>query len=122
PVTVSASFGGVTQTATLTVTPLPLPTLSSLTLNPTSVIGGAQSSTGTVTLSGPAPAGGAQILLSSSNTGAARVPSSVIVPAGATTATFTVNTSFILFSTSVEISASYRSKTLTATLTVSGLL
>ncbi len=118
PVTVSASYAGVTDTASLTVTPA---TLSSLTLSPSAVMGG-DSSTGTVTLSGPAPAGGAQIMLSSSNTGAARVPSSVIVPAGATTATFTVNTSFVLFSTSVEISASYRNKTLTATLTVSGLL
>src|SRR6266849_5962200 len=54
---------------------LPPPTLSlsSLTLNPTSVIGGAQSSTGTVTLSGPAPAGGTQVALSSSNTTTANV-------------------------------------------------
>jgi hypothetical protein len=61
-------------------------------------------------------------MLSSSNTGAARVPSSVIVPAGATSATFTVNTSFMVFSTSVTISASYRGDTRTATLTVYGLL
>jgi hypothetical protein len=104
-------------TITLTVTPPPLPTVASLTLNPTSVIGGVQSSTGTVTLSGPAPAGGAQVLLSSSN-GAARVPSSVIVPAGATSATFTVNTSIVLFPTSANISASYNSTTRTASLTV----
>jgi hypothetical protein len=123
-VTISATYGGATRSASLTVTPAPppAPTLSSLTLNPTSVVGGAQSSTGTVTLSGPAPAGGAQVALSSSNTGAARVPSSVIVPAGATSVTFTVNTSIVLFSTSVKISASYRSNTLTANLTVSPLL
>ena len=101
--------------------PLPTLSLSSLTLNPSNVTGG-NSSTGTVTLSGPAPAGGAQIVLSSSNTGAARAPSSVTIPAGATSASFTVNTSFVLFSTSVQISASYRSKTLTASLTVSGML
>src|SRR5258706_8358928 len=63
-VTISAAYGGVSKSATLTVTPPPLPTLSSLTLNPTSVIGGVQSSTGTVTLSAPAPAGGAQVALS----------------------------------------------------------
>src|SRR5467141_2005609 len=79
PIAISASYGGTTQTASLSVTPPPLPTVSSLALNPTSVIGGT-SSTGTVTLSGPAPAGGAQVALSSSN-GAASVPSSVIVPA-----------------------------------------
>ncbi len=61
----------------------PALSLSSLALNPTSVAGG-NSSTGTVTLSGPAPAGGAQVALSSSNTAAATVPSSVTVPAGAT--------------------------------------
>jgi len=117
-VVVTNSAGSVTSnTATLTVTPPPLPTVSSLTLNPTSVVGGLQSSTGTVTLSGPAPAGGAQILLSSSNT-AARVTSSVTVPAGATSATFTVNTSGVLLTTSANISASYNNTTRTATLTI----
>ncbi|MGO9008551.1 MAG: beta strand repeat-containing protein, partial [Bryobacteraceae bacterium] len=53
-VTISATYGA-TLTTTLTVNP---PTLSTLTLNPTSVTGGS-SSTGTVTLSGPAPSGGA---------------------------------------------------------------
>jgi hypothetical protein len=121
-VTISATYGGATRSASLTVTPPAAPTLSSLTLNPASVRGGMQSSTGTVTLSGPAPTGGAQVALSSSNPGAASVPSSVIVPAGATSATFTVNTSIVFFSTSVRISASYRSNTLTANLTVSSLL
>jgi hypothetical protein len=121
PVTISASYGGVTRTATLTVTPSPLPTLSSLTLSPSSVTGG-NSSTGTVRLSGPAPVGGAQIMLSSSDPGTASVPSSVTVPAGATSATFTVNTSIVLSSTSVTISALYGGNTRTATLTVSPVL
>jgi hypothetical protein len=90
--------------------------LSSLSLNPTSVTGG-NSSTGTVTLSGPAPAGGAQVALASNN-GAASVPSSVTVPAGATSTTFTVSTSVVLVSTSVTISTSYNSTTQTATLSV----
>jgi hypothetical protein len=117
-VTIFAAYNGATRSASLTVTPAPPPppTVSSLTLNPANVFGG-QSSTGTVTLTGPAPAGGAQVLLSSSN-GAATVPSSVIVPAGATSATFTVNTSFVLISTSVTISASYNGTTRTATLGV----
>ena len=115
--TISAFYGGVSKSATLTVTPPPLPTVSSLTLNPTSVIGGVQSSTGAVTLSGPAPAGGVQVLLASNN-GAASVPSSVTVPAGATSATFTVSTSVVLVSTSVTISASYNSTTQAATCSV----
>jgi hypothetical protein len=46
------------------------------------------------------------------------VPSSVIVPAGATSATFRVNTSIVLFSTTATISASYNSTSRTATLSV----
>jgi subtilisin family serine protease len=118
PVTITASFGGVTQTATLTVMPAQAaPTLSSVTLNPTSVTGGAQSSTGTVTLSGSAPSGGAQVMLSSDN-GAASVPASVTVAAGASTATFMVNTSAVTASAPVTISASYAGVTKTASLTV----
>src|SRR5437588_186495 len=118
-VTISASYAGVTKTASLTVNPAPPPppTLSSLTLNPSTVIGGVQSSTGRVTLSAPAPAGGATIILSSSS-GVASVPSSVFIPAGATSATFTVNTSIVLISTSANISATYIGTTRTATLTV----
>jgi len=117
-VAISATFSGATTSASLTVTPAPPPppTLTSLTLNPTSVIGGLQSSTGTVTLSAPAPAGGAQVFLSSS--GPASVPSSVIVPAGASSASFIVRTSGVLFSTSATISASYNGTTRTATLAV----
>src|SRR5256885_15276542 len=66
------------QTITLPVMSAPPVAVSSLRLNPTSVTGGKQSSTGTVTLSGPAPAGGAQVTLSSSNA-AASVPSTVTV-------------------------------------------
>src|SRR5467141_1448548 len=70
------------------------PTLSSVALNPMSVTGGSPS-TGTVTLSGPAPSGGAVVSLSSDNKAVAAVPASgsVTVAAGATTATFPVNTS-----------------------------
>ena len=118
-VTLSAAYGGVTRSASLTVQPVPAPapTLSSLTLSPTSVVGGMQASRGTVTLSATAPAGGAQITLSSSS-GAASVPASVFIPAGASSATFTVNTSAVLISTSATISARYNGTTRTATLGV----
>ena len=113
--TIFASYDGVSPSASLTVTP---PTVASLTLNPNSVVGGPLgSSTGTVTLSGPAPAGGAQVMLSSNN-GAASVPSSVTVPAGSTSATFTVNTSIVLVSTSAAITASYNNTSQSASLSV----
>jgi hypothetical protein len=118
PVTISAIYAGVTKTASLMVVPqASSPTLSSLALNPTSVTGGTQSSTGTVTLSGPAPTGGAQVLLSSDK-GAASVPASVTVAAGASTANFTVSTSAVTASTPVTISASYAGVIKTASLTV----
>ncbi len=94
------------------------PTLTSLTLNPTSVTGG-NPSTGTVTLSGAAPAGGAVVSLSSNNTAVATVPTSVTVAAGATSATFTVTTKSVTASTSVTLSTSYGGITKTAALTVS---
>jgi len=114
PVTIFASYDGLTPSASLTVTP---PIVSSLTLNPSTVVGGVQTSAGTVTLSGPAPAGGAQVMLSSNN-GAASVPASVTVPAGSSSATFTVNTSTVLVSTSATISASYNNTTQSASLAV----
>jgi hypothetical protein len=91
--------------------------LSSLTLNPTSVTGGAASQ-GIVTLSGAAPSGGAVVMLASSNGAAASVPLSVTVAAGATSASFTVTTTPVSVSTTVNISATYAGLTKTATLTV----
>src|SRR5205085_10068191 len=95
------------------------PMLSSVTISPSSVNGGS-SSTGTVTLSGAAPAGGATVNLSSNST-SATVPSSAMVAAGATSATFSVNTNAVTASTPVTISASYAGVTTTASLTVSPL-
>jgi hypothetical protein len=46
----------------------------------------------------------------------------VTVPAGATSATFTVSTKIVLFSTSVKISASYNSTTQSAILTVDSVV
>jgi N-acetylneuraminic acid mutarotase len=102
---------------TPTSTPATLPALSSFTLNPTSVRGGS-ASTGTVTLSAPAPSGGASVTLVSSNTSAATVPASIIVPAGATSASFSVTTSLVTRPTSVVISAAYNNNSLSATLRV----
>jgi len=76
-----AAFGGVTRDgprSTVAPAPPPAPTLSSLTLNPTSVVGGAQFSTGHRDVERKQqPAGGAQVRNSPAvNTAAATVPSS----------------------------------------------
>jgi hypothetical protein len=65
--------------------------LSSLTISPTDVVG-PDPATGKVTLSSAAPSGGFTIDLTSDNTAAATVPPGVTVPAGSTSATFTVST------------------------------
>jgi trimeric autotransporter adhesin len=113
PVTLSASYGGATRTASLTVLP---PAVSALSVSPTSVTGGT-GATGTVTLTAPAPSGGAQVALSD-NSGAASVPATVTVPAGATSASFSIGTSAVAANTAVTISASYGGATRSATLTV----
>jgi len=105
--------------AMLTVTPAPATTLSSLSLNPTSV-NSQTASTGTVILTAPAPAGGAVVALGSSSTAVATVPTSVTVAAGATSATFTVSTQSLTgcASSGATISATYGGVTKSADLTV----
>jgi hypothetical protein len=117
-VTLTATYNAVSRTATLTVTPPPAPaSLSSVTLNPTTVSGGATSQ-GTVTLTSAAPAGGAVVTLSSSNINAATVPASVTVSAGATSAGFTIASKTVTTSTAVTITATSNAVQRTATLTV----
>jgi hypothetical protein len=102
-------YSAIELTTTLGPTQVQV-SLSSLTLIPATVTGGTPS-TGTVTLNGPAPSGGAIVSLSSNNAAVAPVPASVTVPAGATTTTFSVSTGAVAASTTVIISASYGSET-----------
>lgn len=101
--------------------PAPAPTtpatLSSLSLSAGSVVGQAQP-VGTVTLTAAAPAGGAVVRLESSNINAARVPSSVTVAAGATTATFVIDTATVETRTTVTFTATYADLARTTTLSV----
>ena len=126
---ISAQIGGSTKSAKLTVLP---PSLTALALNPVSVAG-SNPSTGQVSLSGPAPAGGLMIGLNVKNPESAQrptrevvrfqqpivtVPSQVGVPAGATSASFPITTRAVFVSTSVQINATHgpfvtRSATLT---------
>jgi hypothetical protein len=116
-VDIQASYGGATPSATLTVNP-PL-FLSSLSVAPGNLAGGS-TAVGTVTLNGPAPAGGALVALAS-NSAAATMPASVLVPAGQTGATFTVRTGVVTTPTTVTLTATYGSRiaaTRTASLSV----
>ena len=82
---------GLSNTATATVPTQTQVLLTNLTLSPTRVTAPA-ASTGTVTLSGGAPAGGVSVTLRSSETRKATVPATVTVPEGATSATFVITT------------------------------
>lgn len=106
----STAFAFVVQPAAVA------PTIQSLTFSAPSLTGGS-SLTGTIILSGPAPAGGVQISLSSDN--ASVLPSGpVTAAAGQTTATFTVSTTIVSSSQTANITATLGSSTATATLTV----
>lgn len=100
--------------------PAPTPALGSVSLNPSTVQGGASGSA-TVTLTAPAPSGGAVVSLTSSNTSVATVPATLTVPAGVTSATTSsVATSVVNSTTTSVISATYNGVTRSATLTVTG--
>lgn len=99
PISVVTSVGTGITTISLTSA------LAQLTLNPTTITGGSNS-TGTVRLTQPAPPAGAVVTLSSNNP-LATVPANVTVAAGATTATFLISSSGVTAITTVSISGTY---------------
>lgn len=100
--------------------PLTSPALAAVSAAPSAVVGGS-AATGTVTLSSPAPAGGALIALSSASA-AVSVPAGVSVAAGTSSATFVIATSAVAVSTLTTIAATYRGVTRTTTFTVTRAL
>ncbi|HXH60974.1 MAG TPA: hypothetical protein VNI20_06410 [Fimbriimonadaceae bacterium] len=84
--------------------------------NPSTVDGGTQA-TGTVTLSGIAPAGGMNISLSSS-TSLATPPPSVLVPPGSSSVSFSVPVAVVINDSSTTVAASDGTNTVTATIIV----
>ena len=109
----TATLNGITATASLTVNS---PILQSIVLNPTSVVGGV-ASTGTVTISSIAGAGGYVVKLASGLTGVT-LPASVTIPAGKTSANFAVKSSPVKTVSTASITATAGGATLKATLTV----
>jgi len=98
------------------VPPPPTITLTGLTVSPASVKGGA-TVTGVVTLSGQAPAGGAVVALSK-NGNVTSMPASVTVPAGQTTASFSIKTTRVKTSITVTITANYAGGSKSASLKI----
>lgn len=112
-VTITARLNGQTLSTSLRVNPAALGTLA---VAPSTVVAG-NTSTGTVTLDGTAPAGGITVALGSSST-AATVPAGALVAEGTSTATFTVNTTAVSSLQSATITASLGGIVRSAGLTV----
>ena len=106
-ISVTVVPGGQTQPPALTV--------SAVTLNPSTVVGG-NSVQGTVTLSAAAPAATVVNLASSSTR--ATVPASITIAAGASSGTFTIGTTAVTTSGTATISATLNGVTRSATLTI----
>ena len=75
-----------------------------LVVNPT-LLGGGQQATGNITLSKPAPTGGINIALASSDTTAATVPSSVTIAEGETNGVFAITANSVSVAKTTAISA-----------------
>jgi len=113
---ITATYAGVNKSATLTVNAPAPATLSSLTLNPTTVVGGS-SSVGTVTLN-KATSTPLVVTLTSNKPAKAIVPGNVTVPAGASSVTFNIATASTNKKINAGLTASYSGVTKTATLTI----
>lgn len=90
--------------------------LSSISVSPATISGG-QTGAGVVSLTAPAPAGGAAVSLASANPAVA-VPAAVTVPALGTSAGFSLTTSQVGSSTVGNIVASYAAVSKSVTVTV----
>jgi len=97
---------GITAKRTMNVLAIGL----SLSLNPTTVVGGIANSVGTVTLGKPSPLN-QTITLTSSNTNAATVQASVGMPSGQTTKSFPITSHSVAADASVTITAKLASGT-----------
>jgi hypothetical protein len=113
PVTITATYNGLSVQAQITLTPQGQP--SALALSPASVTGNA-GSTGIVSVA--SAAGTDQIFSVASTNPAVTVPSTVMVPAGTLRGGFTINTSSVSAQTLVTISVSGGGVTRSATLTL----
>ncbi len=102
-VTISATYGLVTITRTLTVVP---PALGSVSLTRSTMIGSCQTAIAKVTLTGSAPAAGAQVKIAASANGVV-VPSTITLPAGATTASLNVGSRAVNAISNGTFTASY---------------
>ncbi len=109
---VDRNIGGLSFQANPPIVP------ASYTLSPWTMIGAGVTTTAIVTLTRPAPAGGAVLTLSASDPKAAKVPSTVTVAGGQSSVSFPVQGSGVAATTTVTLAAGYNGGTATTSLTV----
>lgn len=114
---ITATYAGVNRSTTITVNAASSPAaLSSVSLNPKTVVGGS-GSVGTVKLN-KVTSIPLVLTLTSNKPTKAMVPASITVPAGASTATFNITTTTTNKKINASISASHNGVTRSATLTI----
>ena len=110
---ITLTFGNTTFTTRLSVA---APTPATVTVTPSSIIGGSNGNVN-VTLSGPAPSGGIVVALGRSNP-IANVPSALYIPSSGTAGTMLFSTGGVTMDTPVTVSASLNNVVKTAAVTI----
>ena len=113
---VSGDSNGLADTFVVLNPLIQTPYLTAVSLSSTSVAG-SQTASGTVTLSGPAPAGGASVVVTSDNSGV-QLPSVVQIPFGSAAGSFGLNTFLVPSEQVTTVTASYNGGSATALLTL----
>jgi len=115
--TVTDTLGASSTSAPIAITanPAPTPAQPTALILAKAVVTEGTSTTATVTVSSST---GVTVALSSSNSNVASVPTKLVIPAGATSASFTVKTSNVKRDTVVTLGASANGAPTTASLTV----
>jgi uncharacterized protein (TIGR03437 family) len=118
PVTplITAQAGTVTLSTPLEIDPANTVVLTAVSLTPASVLGG-RNVVGTITLSGPAPSGGINVLISTDNA-VARAPAVVNVPFNQSTVGFPITTVAVTQVQTVTLMATLNRTSVTAPLNV----
>lgn len=120
-VTITANDPGSVHTITNSFTVLAsnVLTVASVVPNKTTVTGG-QTMPGTITLSAAAPSGGATVSVNTHSTAADFSSSTISVPAGSKTASFTLNSNLVGPNTKVTLNAGLNGVVTTGSITVLG--
>ena len=114
-VMLTATYNGGTAAATITIRPV---ALNGHSANSDTLAVNGQTLTGSVALSTSAPAGGVLVSLASSAAGAVTIPASVMIPGGASSATYPIAAQSVTALTPVTLTATLNGHAYPLTLTV----